>query len=803
MQTKKNLNISKSKKILLLFFCLVIFPIAALLVLEAIFSIAAPGNPNSFFIKEVSADEDFIYRANYTFAKRFFPANLARKPLPEIFPANKKEKTFRVFVLGESAARGEFLADFSFSRLLEAVLKNNNPDSKIEIINTGIPAINSWIIGEIADEIIDYQPDLIIIYAGHNEFIGPFGPASIFSGNSGRLAAKLGIFASSLDLIKALKSDKLPRTLKKGWQGLEMFFENRIEPGSKLIQTCNDNWQKNLAEIAMTFKNNKISTLICSVPANLKDCPPFMSIKTDAETKKAIDQLKSAYSNKKWHKIVEVFNKNNEALKNHALANWLKAEAILGLKKPEVAQDLYEKALNLDCFRVRTSQAINSISKKIATEYKTGFLDLVPIFKQNSEAQICSRDLIYDHVHLTFKGHYLAAESIYKFIAGNHDDTSLDFSKAFPDINEIAKLTGFTDNDKIFNTSNIIEAMKGKPFNLQLNNSESLGFFSNKLSKLKEQQNSASDIYQTTQALEKFSQDWHLSSRLANMYLQTGQIHEAIAYFNKTLKQNPFNINSINNAGTLYLKSGNFKEAASLFERALELAPNFADPYFNLALCASKQNNLQKAISLYNKTLAVKPSHTNAAYNLANIYFSSKNYKNALNYYQKVINVDPENLNSIAGAANSMEKLNQPQKAMQLYQSSVKKFPQNPLSHYNLALAFEKRKNIKTAAKHYHKALKLDFAPAASRVVNLIAENSDKIDWNFQLKLSLEACRATNHKDPYCLQALASTYAADNQLNKAATTLHTALELVSAGKNPSLANDIKASLKIINKALAK
>lgn len=803
MHTDTKHTISRSKKLLLLFLCLVIFPIAALSVLELFFSVVAPGNPNSLFIKADTNDKGTIFRTNYTFANRFFPGNLARKPLAEIFSAKKAKKTFRIFVLGESAARGEFLADFSFSRMLETVLKSNNPNKNIEIINTGIPAINSWVLVEIAKEIIDYQPDMVIIYAGHNEFIGPYGPASIFSGNSGRLAAKLGIFASSLDLIKALKSDELPPMLKKGWQGLEMFLENRIDPESKLIKNCIKNWQKNLADMLKVFKKNSIPSIICSVPVNLKDCPPFMSIKTDSETKQGVELLKSAYANKNWNKIVKTFNTHKKKLSNHALANWLTAEAHFNLGKEQKAFEFYKQSLISDCFKVRTIPALNDTSKKIAASYKTGFLDLVSIFNQDSKTQICDRSLIYDHVHLTFKGHYLAARSIYEYIAKNHANTGLNLDKNFPDINKITQLTAFTDNDEIFNLTNISTAMKGKPFNLQLNNNETLDLIKNKLQKLKKQQNSANDIYQTTQALENFPNDWHYSNRLANMYLQSGQVQEAIAYFNKSLKQNPFNINAINNAGTLYLQLNNFKQATTLFNRALMLAPNFADAFFNLALCASKQNNTQKAVRLYKKTLTINPGHTNSMFNLANINFSNKSYKKALDYYKKVLSIKPQNLNALAGAANSYEKLNQPQKAMQLYQTSLQQHPKKPLSHYNIALAFEKRKKIQKAAGHYYEALALNFAPAASRVVNLIAQNPDKINLNMQLELSLEACKATDFKDPYCLQALASAYAAKNRLDKAASTLHAALELASISNKPRLANDLKASLKIINKALKK
>src|SRR5690606_7235504 len=51
-------------------------------------------------------------------------------------------------------------------------------DKNIEIINTGITAVNSYTLWDLTDDIIDQKPNLIIIYAGHNEYYGALGVGS-------------------------------------------------------------------------------------------------------------------------------------------------------------------------------------------------------------------------------------------------------------------------------------------------------------------------------------------------------------------------------------------------------------------------------------------------------------------------------------------------------------------------------------------------------------------------------------------------------------------------------------------------
>ncbi len=52
---------------------------------------------------------------------------------------------------------------------------------KIEIINTAMTAVNTYTILDFMDEVIAQKPDAILIYAGHNEFYGALGVASMES----------------------------------------------------------------------------------------------------------------------------------------------------------------------------------------------------------------------------------------------------------------------------------------------------------------------------------------------------------------------------------------------------------------------------------------------------------------------------------------------------------------------------------------------------------------------------------------------------------------------------------------------
>ncbi|MEE8369051.1 MAG: hypothetical protein V3S30_12145, partial [Thermoanaerobaculia bacterium] len=117
---------------------------------------------------------------NRDFGLRFFQRSLVRSPVIQLIPSDKGENTFRIFVLGGSAAMGTPDASFGLSRVLEALLQETYPRLNFEVVNAAMTAVNSHVVNEIARSCARLKPDLFVIYMGNNEVVGPFGPGTIF-----------------------------------------------------------------------------------------------------------------------------------------------------------------------------------------------------------------------------------------------------------------------------------------------------------------------------------------------------------------------------------------------------------------------------------------------------------------------------------------------------------------------------------------------------------------------------------------------------------------------------------------------
>ncbi|MCP4400602.1 MAG: SGNH/GDSL hydrolase family protein, partial [bacterium] len=88
------------------------------------------------------------------------------------FPVRKAEGTIRIFCLGGSTTYGRPYDDrTSFCGWLRLFLPAVDPGHRYEVINAGGISYASYRVARLMEELADYEPDLFIVYSGHNEFL--------------------------------------------------------------------------------------------------------------------------------------------------------------------------------------------------------------------------------------------------------------------------------------------------------------------------------------------------------------------------------------------------------------------------------------------------------------------------------------------------------------------------------------------------------------------------------------------------------------------------------------------------------
>lgn len=422
---------------------------------------------------------------NQSFSAVFFPPGMLRTPRPYVIPATKTPGTYRIVVLGESAAWGEPDPTFGFARYLEVMLRSSFPGVKFEVINTGTTAINSHVMVPIAKDLAQHQPDLFVIYAGGNEVVGPYGPGTVLTPASLSLPsirAKILFNSTRIGQLVA-KASASGGQKPAEWRGMEMFLDQQIRADAPQLQTAYDNFAANLNDMISAARGAGTPVVLSTIATNVKDCAPFVSLHREGIRPEELHQ---------WDALVqkgEVSEKAGspaDALKAYLAAadidsqyaelQFRIARTFWAVGDFDHARERYLLAQELDTLRFRAEHNINDTIRAVATKAGHGveLVDTNAIFAEASPHGVPGSELFYEHVHMNPAGNYLVARSLFIKIA-NMVSAKSQLSKTditVPTKQQCERLLALTayDRSRIVNIE--LRKMQHPPFTSQLNHDE-------------------------------------------------------------------------------------------------------------------------------------------------------------------------------------------------------------------------------------------------------------------------------------------------------------------------------------------
>ena len=457
----------------------ILVPVVVLVVVEAALRIAGVGFSTNLLVPcTVKGSPASCY--NLFFATPYFPAGMVQTPRLYSIPAVKPQGTYRIFVLGESAAMGDPDSAYGFSRYLEVMLRERFPAMKFEVVNTGSVAINSHVVLRIAEGLADQKPDLFIIYSGNNEVVGPYGPGTMLtSGGMSMPVVRSSIFFRSTRIGQLLTS---LGTKKREWHGMEMFLDQQVPANSPLLRQAYSNYEENLRDTIRVAQATGAKVVVSTVATNLKDCAPFASLHRKNLSQDGL---------KKWSTLVQqgseldAANSPAEALQQYQAAAAIDDEyAELGFRMAraawrlgdyKAAREYFVRARDLDTLRFRADSKINEINRSVAASTGVALVDAEKILSDAARDGIIGADLIYEHVHMTPEANYLLARAMFSQIAPRIAQGTQASEPALEA--EYERLLALTGYDRWRLANDMFGRLQKAPFTNQLNHSEQLFHF--------------------------------------------------------------------------------------------------------------------------------------------------------------------------------------------------------------------------------------------------------------------------------------------------------------------------------------
>jgi len=424
---------------------------------------------------------------NLFFPAPFFPPGMIKTPQAYAIPAEKPAGTFRIFVLGESAAMGDPDPAYAFSRYLEVMLRTRYPQMKFEVVNTGSVAINSHVLLPIAEGLAKQQPDVFIIYSGNNEVVGPYGPGTaLTSGGMNLHVIRGGIALRSTRIGQLLTK---VGTQKKEWGGMEMFLDKQVPETSPLMKYTYSNFEQNLRDTIAAARRSGARVIVSTVATNLKDCGPFGSQHRDdlspddlRRWTALLQQGTDFESARSWAEALQAYYAAAKIDDQFAELEFRMARSLWMQGDYAGAKQHFMAARDLDTLRFRADSRINEINRWVAGSAGAELVDAEQIFAQQSPNGIIGSELVYEHVHMTPLGNYLLARAMFLQIASKLPRASgstppADASQAaaqadVPSEAECEKLLALTGHDRTRIASEMLQRLQRPPFTDQLNHSD-------------------------------------------------------------------------------------------------------------------------------------------------------------------------------------------------------------------------------------------------------------------------------------------------------------------------------------------
>ena len=770
----------------------------------------------------VNGSDRYCY--NLKLGWRFFPKKIARDLAGFAFDSRKTPETYRIFVLGASAAQGIPDESYNFGRFLEIMLENEYPHTDFEVINAAMTAINSHAVYQIAKSCGRFEPDLMIVYLGNNEVVGPYGAGTVFA----PLSPSLGMIRANFS-ISSMKTGQLVQSLSaavgpggnvpQSWGGMEMFLDEQVRPESEALTVVYSHFEQNLRDICKVGIKAGAKVIVSNVGCNLKDSPPFASLHRDGLT----DSEKRAWEEVYREGVVHEAAGELQA----ALGSYLAAEQIDGtfadlqfrlgrcywnLGDYAKAKERYIRARECDTLRFRADTTINQIIRSIAEGQEQDgvyFADTVKALEENSPHGTPGKELFYEHVHYRFEGNYILAKSVFDQVQKILPEKIRQHGQGLPPLTlaDCENRLVYTPFERYQNAQFVLKRLINKPpfTNQSYHNELATQLVSEVDALWKEIQPDREKILSMyNERITQHPHDWRLRWKLADLYYQDPATYEqAAVQLNKILVDLPYH-KAYEGLVKILIRQNKLDEAERYCQDMIEMKPLSAGTYSDLGNIFRKKGAYDKAIKNLSRAIELQPTESIHAYGyLADVFVKKGNPEKAINTLYEAIDHSPKELTAMAhvNLGLLLGRQKRTEEAIRILRTAIETFPPEEIKKENdvfeLLLQLDQ---IELALELYRQILtvKPDSIAILNNLAWIQATRDDETIRNPKeaVEYAERACTLTGYKSPGTLDTLAAAYASAGDFERAVMTAQKAATLATQEGNPALTEIIESHLRL-------
>ncbi|HBE68956.1 MAG TPA: hypothetical protein DDW52_12480 [Planctomycetaceae bacterium] len=345
------------------------------------------------------------------------------------FKLPKPEKTYRVFALGGSTTQGEpFSTETAFPMWLQIRLRAMLPSRTVEVINCGGLSYASYRVRAICEEVLEYEPDLIVVYTAHNEYLEK---RSYASNDAGLVSSLLRWPAANLRSAQWLGSrfrgsanrrQETDFTMMQREVDALLDYQNGLEDYRR-----SDTWMSgvvehfawNVQQMVEGCRRADVPIVFCLPVANELDCPPMKyelsPVLADDDVERFTKRFENAVELNSMGKSVEAMEQAMLALEldpQHAGCLFLLGRLAYAAGDFPAAERYLQAAIDNDVCPLRATSEIEAALSLVLETNDVAQVDAGELFAERSKHGIVGDQWLVDHIHPSVAGHQLLGETI-------------------------------------------------------------------------------------------------------------------------------------------------------------------------------------------------------------------------------------------------------------------------------------------------------------------------------------------------------------------------------------------------------
>lgn len=581
------------------------------------------------------------------------------------FSAVKPAGTLRIFTLGGSTAYGRpYDHQVSFSHWLELLLDEVGSGRDYEVINAGGISYASYRVVVLMRELVQYDPDLFVVYTGHNEFLEERTYRELI--DDGPIVRALRRGASRLRTAALVESvlrvererDELPAEVKAKldvWSGLEAFTRD-----DSLRESVIAHFRFNVERMIDVARHHGITIVFVEPASNLKDFSPFKSEPGPGLDGERLERFRRAYgmasrspAGEDCDETMSWLEEARNLSPEYADVHYRLGRCHLARGDVTAATKHLVRAKELDVAPLRALEAMNEILREVTRDERVPLVPFRALLEEDSRARyghgLLGNEYFLDHVHPRVEFHQELAEWILEVLDRNGIVT---LDETLTDVETTRLYESFLD---------------------------------------------------TLDASYYAQRDLNLGKVLG----WAEQNAEAAAAFERAREIMPENPEVLRNLGIVYQKEREYERAIESYRSLLRLRPNDPEIHFNLGKCYQGLSAWGEAARSFEKALELAPGDAKSHYNLALTLRALGRYQDELTELEAAWKADPgiPGIAALLGSVYAREgRLDE---AIDAFERSLETEPGVAATHYHLASALAVRGQRERALEHFRRAKEL------------------------------------------------------------------------------------------------